>query len=53
MMKPNMQSYFLNNYGNYFYFKHDYANALSTFRRLQKHIKDSGAGDTYDMYVQG
>lgn len=51
MMKPNMQSYFLNNYGNYFYFKHDYANALSTFRRLQKHIKDSGAGDTYDMYL--
>lgn len=24
---------------------------LSTFRRLQKHIKDSGAGDTYDMYL--
>lgn len=48
-MKPNMQSYFLNNYGNYFYFTQDYDNALSTFRRLKKHLVDIGSKNTSDM----
>lgn len=51
LMKPNMQSYFLNNYGNYYYYKHDYTNALSTFRRLENHIKATGAENTSDMYL--
>lgn len=33
-MKPNIQAYFLNNYGNYYYFKGDYPNALRTFKRM-------------------
>ena len=50
-MKPNMQSYFLNNFGNYFYYRHDYSSALKMFRRLQAHLKDTGAENTYDMYL--
>ena len=51
LMKPNMQSYFLNNYGNYYYFKHDYNNALKIFRRLQTHLRKTNAESTYDMYL--
>ena len=50
-MKPNMQSYFLNNFGNYYYYIRDYDHALATFRRLKKHLKDNNAEDTYDMYL--
>lgn len=39
MMQPNMQTYFLNNYGNYFYFKHDYPNALRMFLKMKSHIE--------------
>lgn len=50
-MKPNMQSYFLNNYGNYFYYKKDYPAALKMFRRLQAHLKQYGAENNFDMYL--
>ncbi|MBR1548877.1 MAG: histidine kinase, partial [Prevotella sp.] len=50
-MKPNMQSYFLNNYGNYFYFKKDYPAALKTFRRLKAHIERHHAENNFDMYL--
>ncbi len=51
LMKPNMQSYFLNNYGNYHYYKGDYGNALATFERLRKLLCRIGAQNSYDMHL--
>jgi tetratricopeptide (TPR) repeat protein len=50
-MKPNMQSYFLNNYGNYYYFRHDYAEALKTFRRLKALLEQYHSEQYFDMYL--
>ena len=50
-MKPNMQSYFLNNYGNYFYYRKDYGRALQTFRRLKAHLEQYDAEKNFDMYL--
>ncbi len=50
-MKPNMQSYYLNNYGNYFYYHHDYQQALQTFRRFQRHLVDHHAEQNFDMFL--
>lgn len=50
-MKPNMQSYFLNNYGNYFYFRQQYPQALQTFRRLKAHLERHKAQDNFDMFL--
>ena len=33
---PNMQSYFLNNYGNFYYYTQNYDKAMCQFRRLMK-----------------
>ncbi len=51
MMKPNMQSYFLNNYGNYYYFRKDYHKALLTFRQLESHLIKYHAEENFDMYL--
>ena len=50
-MKPNMQSYFLNNYGNYFYYSKKYDEALSMFRRLKAHLEHYNAESNFDMYL--
>lgn len=50
-MKPNMQSYFLNNYGNYFYYHREYSDALKTFRRLKAHLEKYYDEDYFDMYL--
>ena len=50
-MKPNMQSYFLNNYGNYFYYHKEYDKALQMFRRLKVHIKRYDGERNFDMYL--
>lgn len=50
-MKPNMQSYFLNNYGNYFFYHREYEEALKTFRRLKAHLKKYYDDDYFDMYL--
>ena len=50
-MKPNMQTYFLNNYGNYFYYRHKYPEALSTFRRLKAHLEKYDADEAFDMFL--
>lgn len=34
-MPLNMQAYYLNNFGNYYYFRGDYAAALKVFKRLE------------------
>lgn len=33
---PNMRSYFLNNYGNFYYYTQNYPKAMQQFRRLMK-----------------
>ena len=50
-MKPNMQSYFLNNYGNYFYYSRKYPEALATFRRMASHLRKYHAEKNFDMYL--
>jgi len=50
-MKPNMQSYFLNNYGNYFYYHKEYDKALQMFHRLKAHIKRYDGERNFDMYL--
>jgi tetratricopeptide (TPR) repeat protein len=50
-MKPNMQSYFLNNYGNYFYYKREYPEALQMFRRMKKHLERYHAENNFDMFL--
>ena len=50
-MKPNMQSYFLNNYGNYFYYHREYGEALKMFRRLKAHLEQYDAQENFDMYL--
>lgn len=50
-LKPNMKSYFLNNYGNFFYFRQDYDGALATFRRLKRHIESYHSEQNFDMYL--
>ena len=35
MMSPSMQAYFLNNFGNYYYFKKNYRQALDKFLRMK------------------
>lgn len=34
-METGMKSYFLNNFGNFYFFRNDYANALRMFRRMR------------------
>lgn len=50
-MRPNMQTYFLINYGNYYYYKGDYANALRIFKRLEKHLDKLGEKQGMDAQV--
>ncbi len=50
-MKPNMQSYFLNNYGNFYYYKKDYEQALQTFLRFKRHLIQHHAEKNFDMYL--
>ena len=47
MMKYNMQVYFLNNYGNLFYYSRDYKNAKNMFLRMKRLIEsnDSNPND--------
>ena len=50
-LKPNMQSYFLNNYGNLYYYSKDYEKALRMFRRLKAHIIRYDGERNFDMYL--
>ena len=38
IMQPNMKIYFLNNYGNFYYYQRDYHNALKMFLRMKDEI---------------
>lgn len=35
-LSPNMQSYFLNNFGNFYYYTNNYPKAMQQFRKLMK-----------------
>ena len=50
-LKPNMQSYFLNNYGNYYYYKKEYRKALEMFMRMKQFLQEHGAEEHFDMYL--
>ncbi|MDY3848834.1 MAG: histidine kinase [Prevotella sp.] len=51
LLKPNMQIYFLNNYGNLFYFNKEYHKALNMFRRMQQVIEKHEGNDAADSYL--
>lgn len=51
LMPLNMKLYFLNNYGNYFYYAEDYHSALATFMRLQSLLEDNHMDKSYEMYL--
>ena len=45
IMQPNMRIYFLNNYGNLYYYMHDYPNALKMFLRMKAEIERQQGAD--------
>lgn len=49
MMKYNMQVYFLNNYGNLFYYSRNYDAAKNMFLRMKRHIETSGQENINDI----
>ena len=50
-LEPNMQSYYLNNFGNLYYYKGDHANAIKMFRRLKQHLESINASESFEMYL--
>lgn len=50
-LRPNMRIFFVNNYGNFFYFKQDYLNALRQFQRLEKLLDRYGMDNSIDMKI--
>lgn len=51
LMLPPMQAYYVNNLGNYYYFRKDYHKALGTFLRLKRVIIKNGMQNNFDMYL--
>lgn len=51
MMSPSMQAYFLNNFGNYYYFLKNYPQALKMFLRMKRTIERHGMQNNFDMYL--
>lgn len=51
LMPIGMQAYFLNNYGNYYYFTGDYKAALATFNRLKVMLERYNLKDSYEMFL--
>lgn len=49
-MPVNMRIYYLNNFGNYYYYRHDYAGALRMFLRL-KGLLESYGDNGIDMSI--
>lgn len=47
----SMQAYYLNNYGNYYYYKKDYAGSLRKFLQLERLLTENGKQDCFDMYL--
>ncbi len=51
LMPLNMQLYFLNNYGNYYYYTEDYGQALAVFKRMRRMLAANGMQDSYEAYL--
>lgn len=51
LLPLNMQLYFLNNYGNYYYYKGDYRGAEAVFTRMRRLLERNGMQQTYEMYL--
>jgi len=47
----NLQAYFLNNYGNYYYYTKDYHTSLKKFLMLKKLLEKHGKHETFSMYL--
>lgn len=50
-MPLNMQAYFLNNYGNYYYYAKDYPASLEKFLQLKKLLEKNAQEKTFGMYL--
>ena len=50
-MSVAMQAYYLNNYGNYYYYSKDYKNSLRLFLRLKDLLEKRGKAEAFDMYL--
>lgn len=50
-MSLSMQAYYLNNYGNYYYYKKDYSRCLSKFLQLKRLLEKNDKKDCFDMYL--
>lgn len=50
-MTPAMQSYYLCNCGNFYYFTKDYPSALKMFLRMKRQLEDNKLQDHFDMYL--
>lgn len=51
LLPLNMQLYFLNNYGNYYYYKADYRGAEAVFNRMRRLLERNGMQTSYEMYL--
>ncbi len=50
-MPPHEKLYFLNNYGNYFYYQKDYPAALEKFKQMESELHKIKGEDTFEMYL--
>ena len=50
-MSLSMQAYYLNNYGNYYYYKKDYSSCLRKFMQLKCLLEKNGKENCFDMYL--
>lgn len=50
-MSISMQAYYLNNYGTYYYYTHNYKASLAKFVELKQFLQKVDKTDTFDMYL--
>lgn len=50
-MSVGMQAYFLNNYGNFYYYKQDYTASLAKFEELKRLLEKHQMEQNFDMYL--
>ncbi len=50
-MPPHEQLYYLNNYGNFFFYQQQYDAAFEQFRQMEQLLHRIGAEDTFEMFL--
>ena len=50
-MSVSMQAYYLNNYGNYYYYTRNYKTSLQKFLTLKAFLEKHHKTETFDMYL--